>query len=419
MNTKYPLFTTILFCLLVCVGAVSAEGKEPEHVGDQLIAIAAKGELPRVVSGDKYTMTEISSTEVGRSEIVTYQVEKSGEIDMMQAIEQMQSAHSTACVDYDYMYGAPGGYIGSGTVGNVATGSSYSSSLYYDQWAFDQINLDPTTQTGGAQTTIAILDAFQPNSGAIWSNQAVTFHTPIPLSDHQPANAQNVELHGSLVTSLARSVAPDSEIMQVAVLNEWGVGTLSAIVQALDYVLEKHQTEGLPNLVVNMSFGTDQPDDCGILEAMLADAKGNHDVVFVASAGNDSPAAGVAPALYPASSPYVVAVAASNSSHQMAAYSHDGLLMAPGGEHAESNVEQPCDYADEVVVGLAPVSVGGGLHVICSVGTSFAAPFVSGAAATMLGVNGASADVVIQTIDSNAEQNGDVLDLQSSAGVVQ
>lgn len=414
---RHVVIISFFLCMMFGVGAISAENSDKEpvdapYLSDQMVATAPQGDLPARITGNGFILVKTGSVSIGLNEIAAYSIkENRAKVETSYAIEFLKHSVSSACVDYDLIHGTPGGYIEGGTVNNIQTAPTSSAQQFNKQWGFQHINLDPHTATGGENTLIAVLDAFQPDSDLIWDDPNVTFVTPTTLPTYQPPNAPNVELHGSMVTSLARAVAPESSVMQVATLNEWGIGHLFGVVEALDYVLSAFESLPQEYLVINMSFGASHEDKCGLIERLLAEGDRRYNVVYVAAAGNGGTSDTSTPPLYPARSQHVVAVAASNNAYQMTSYSHLGDVMAPGGEQVDPNVSA-CQQQATIVLGYAPTTIGAQSNtLLCSIGTSFSAPLVAGLAAAHFGVSATTDTAVIDLIESGAVQNSGVIDV--------
>lgn len=163
--------------------------------------------------------------------------------------------------------------------------------------------------------------------------------------------------HGTLVAGVIRLVAPDADIYVYRVLDTTGLGDgyhiAAAVLQAID--------DGCK--VINLSLGM-----IGIHDALDDALKAAHQdgVYIVASAGNDDTDIG-ATFPFPASRTYCHTVAALDSVNAKADFSNYGVkvdICAPG-----TQIYGP--YLDSSYVWWD--------------GTSFAAPFVSGGAAVIIG----------------------------------
>jgi len=187
--------------------------------------------------------------------------------------------------------------------------------------------------------------------------------------------------HGTAVAYVAAGsddkyggVAQDAKVASLKAFFKDGTSLDHIILRAL------HETLNLDVVVVNMSFGGPGGPDAPLSRAanMLA-ARGK---VPVAAAGNDGPERGTVGA--PASGELVIAVGAVNKQRKVTDYSSrgpvDGLikpdLVAPGGDRRGLVVSAKPRDAPPIGPPVDDCHVG-------VVGTSFAAPHVSGAAALL------------------------------------
>lgn len=164
--------------------------------------------------------------------------------------------------------------------------------------------------------------------------------------------------HGTMTAGIVHLVAPQAKIMPLKAFNANGSGYNSDILRAIYYAVKNGAK------VVNMSF------DYTSYSPELANAikyANNHDVVSIASAGND----GQQITVYPGGLPSVVEVASTSNSDIQSVFTNYGAppvwLAAPG----------------EGVMTTYPWGTWA-----AGWGTSFSAPLVSGTAALMLGTNG-------------------------------
>ncbi len=160
--------------------------------------------------------------------------------------------------------------------------------------------------------------------------------------------------HGTMVAGIIHLVAPTAKIMPLKVFGSDGTANLSDIVRAIYFAVDNGAR------VINMSFSFSSPSISLMKAINYATA---HDVVCVASVGND----GAETLRYPASYRNVIGVASTDNSDTRSAFSNYGEALvdiaAPG----------------EGIVTAYP----GGHYAVVS-GTSFAAPMVSGGAALLV-----------------------------------
>lgn len=163
--------------------------------------------------------------------------------------------------------------------------------------------------------------------------------------------------HGTMVAGIIHLVAPSAKILPLTAFQADGSGYLSAVLRAIYYAVQNHAT------VINMSF--DFPSASPELQDAVAYAT-QHGVTCVASAGNDGQDVMVYPAGYQDD---VMGIASVDNVDQRSSFSNygDGLVFAaaPG----------------EAVITTYP-----GNTYAAGWGTSFSAPFVSGAVALLDGM---------------------------------
>jgi serine protease len=188
-------------------------------------------------------------------------------------------------------------------------------------------------------------------------------------------------------------VAYNARLIPIRAADHIGVATSEAA-DAIEWVSGGH-VDGIedakyPAQVINMSFGNYRSGKCEVAEPALAQAIQRaiaRNVVIVASAGNDG-VDGTANNHVPSTCPGVVAVAASDYSFNRAAYSNYGAavaLAAPVGDGIGNPDQMYYEWSwllsnsgtygpiDDAVPRVAP-----------DVGTSFAAPMVTGTVALMI-----------------------------------
>jgi subtilisin family serine protease len=164
--------------------------------------------------------------------------------------------------------------------------------------------------------------------------------------------------HGTMTAGIVHLVAPQAKIMPLKAFNADGTGYDSDVLRAIYYAVKNGAK------VMNMSFDyqTYSPELANAIN--YANKSG---VVSVASAGND----GQQIAVYPGALPSMIDVASTSNSDIQSVFTNYGAppvwLAAPG----------------EGVVTTYPWGT-----YAAGWGTSFSAPFVSGTAALILGVNG-------------------------------
>lgn len=195
----------------------------------------------------------------------------------------------------------------------------------------------------------------------------------------------DVEEHGASIASLIDQMAPDAKLKLYCVLDPSGYGRLSALLAGLATFIDQHPpTDG--RSVINLSLGVSGDvtqignNPTGLLSLTL-DAAYKLGFVNVAAAGNQGNNSAMN---HPAAYASVISVAGSTEERLPSDFSNLGEIGAPaggnwGGEEAtaEACIEEPGRF----VITRADSSPTSHL---CWLGTSFAAPLVSGAVALLL-----------------------------------
>ncbi|HEY5648181.1 MAG TPA: S8 family serine peptidase [Nitrospiria bacterium] len=210
-----------------------------------------------------------------------------------------------------------------------------------------------------------------------------------PIGDNDPLDDHG---HGTLVGGVAAAegdngigvtgILWNASIMPLKVLDSNGCGSVSDEVEAIDFAieqLERMQAQaGKPTrMVINASFGA--PGQSFAEEAAIRRA-GSAGIVFVAAAGNSGDNNDQFP-IYPASHNLgnVISVASSNHNDRLSFFSHFGKnnvdLTAPG--------ERILSTAPSWFSCFSTIAQPAAGYCFES-GTSFAAPFVSGAAGLLM-----------------------------------
>lgn len=240
------------------------------------------------------------------------------------------------------------------------------------QWGLQRINAPQAwdVSPGSPGALIAIVDTGIDVNHPDLRNKIAGQYDAVNRSE---GYAQDIVGHGTHVAGIAAAtagngtgiagVSPNSQLLAVraAYLDAAGnpVITTDAITAGIDWAVAKGAK------VVNLSLGGADYDPLLAQAVENAVAKG---VVVVAAAGNDNGG----PVEYPAAFPGVIAVAATNSEDVEAPFSAQGpqvAVSAPGADILST-------YYDP--------STGASSYASMS-GTSMAAPFVTGAAALLLG----------------------------------
>lgn len=164
--------------------------------------------------------------------------------------------------------------------------------------------------------------------------------------------------HGTMVAGIIHLVAPTAKIMPLKAFQSNGTGNLSDILRAIYYAIQNHAN------VINMSF--DMKSSSAELGRAVQSAS-NAGIICVAAAGNDAKDETVYPA---ALTDNVMGIASTSDADTLSYFTNYGAdivwMAAPG----------------EDIISTYPF----GTYAAES-GTSFSAPFVSGAAALLVQVN--------------------------------
>ncbi|WP_395091223.1 S8 family serine peptidase [Armatimonas sp.] len=235
------------------------------------------------------------------------------------------------------------------------------SSVAINPTASQQLGLSASRSIKRTSAVIvAVLDTGVQASHPTLSGHLVAGYnaiTPSATPEEVADGVQNqVQGHGTMVSGVIAQLAPEAKILPVRVLNADGTGTVFNVVRGLRWAVSHGAS------VVNLSFGT--PTASRTLQSAIQDAR-KAGVVIVASAGN----AGKEQRDYPAGFSEAIAVAAVDSTDTKASFSNYGshiTLSAPGTSIRSTYLNSS----------FATWS-----------GTSFAAPFVAGAAALIRASN--------------------------------
>jgi len=378
-------------------------------------------------------------------------------------VRRINAVGSEACVFggpnwlIGYPYSAAGSPYSAAGSPYSAAGSPFASpgtavrpEDFWTQWALERIGLIQngmrTTEQCGQGVRVGVFDT-SPFAAAGRPVPASWGHPPLLTVIHPdifgqfplppPPAVDGVEppdlsSHGLSVAGLVYAVAPHSDIYLYRVLDRHARGNLFVLCQALlGFMRGAVSNPDVPNgAIINLSLGLPLPPNWHhlvgtgwvfALEVVLALA---HclGVTVVASAGNESTRTGpAAPSEFPASLSHVIGVMASNYGDDRSCFSNDGDITAPGGdgydcgngcEPESENTDCSCPWnkvadAERWKYGvIGPVLANSEFPYGFArwLGTSFAAPLVSGLAALVLdeGKGRLSPEQVRVTIMNNA-----------------
>jgi subtilisin family serine protease len=218
---------------------------------------------------------------------------------------------------------------------------------------------DFTRNTSGSGSELTDVNQSAIGSGA--SPVMVNQESAAILDQQSASNLQQPQFaafgHGTMVSGIIHLVSPTALIMPLKAFKADGTGHLSDVLRAIYFAVQNYAR------VINMSFSISTYS--GEMAAAIKFAD-RHQVICVASAGND----GRDETVYPAAFADVMGVASTTNNDTLSSFSNYGedlvWVAAPG----------------EGIVTTYPFGTYG-----AGWGTSFSAPFVSGAAALLLGTN--------------------------------
>jgi subtilisin family serine protease len=245
----------------------------------------------------------------------------------------------------------------------LETGTAGKQNIYGDKvpWNITRIKADRLHDMGitGAGVKVAVFD-----TGIDLDNPDLNVAGGISFVDgvtsYDDDNGHGTAMAGILAASLNGSglvgVAPSIELYSVKVLDSYGMGRYSSVLQAIDWAIENDID------IITMSFGGSQYSQ--ILSEAIKKASDKNIMIF-AAAGNT----GSNGIYYPAAFPHVVCVGSTDSNNTVAAFSNRGEqmnLVAPGVAVETLGMNNSNTYVD---------------------GTSASVQHAAGVAALLLGAN--------------------------------
>lgn len=231
------------------------------------------------------------------------------------------------------------------------------------QWALTRLRAeDAWTQATGAGVTVAVLDT---GVSARHPDLRGKVDSGFDAIDRRGGADGDPNGHGTLVAGIIAGdrngsgitgLAPGTRILPVRVIGPHGAGTSVSIFNGIIWAVQ-HGAD-----VINMSFGSRDPDRVELSAIEWARARG---VILIAAAGNDGSSAPLFPAAYDGPDSDVIGVGATTRDDLRARFSQTGPsvdVAAPG---------------TNILTTAAPARRSFGW----ASGTSMAAPFVSATAA--------------------------------------
>ena len=282
----------------------------------------------------------------------------------------------------------------------------YTSGVLAQQWHYSLINGPVAWQLapgGGNGVSVAVLDTGLFQDGGQWhpdlaSNVIAGFDAVD--GDELPADPGNSVggsvYHGTHVSGTVAAavngsggagVAFGSRLMPVRVLGEGGTGTLSDLLEGMQWVLGDQNRSSAD--IVNLSLGGLPCGDPGVAVTLqqLIDEGVGRGILYVAAAGNSA----TSEPSCPAALENVFSVSAVDGAGVPASYSNFGStidLAAPGGDASRDGNG---DGRGDLVSSTSAAIVDGQLQPVYRglQGTSMAAPHFSGVLALMKEANAA------------------------------
>jgi subtilisin family serine protease len=161
------------------------------------------------------------------------------------------------------------------------------------------------------------------------------------------------------------------------------------------FIRDVSHNRSLRGAVINLSLGLSGTGEDALTEPaslrLLLEVANALGMVIVAAAGNDSaPKAGSRPAQIPAAWDFVIGVAACNYDRKLACFSNAGDILAPGGGGVDPFCLPGLDRCRGADCRYALISLSTATWTGFSygVGSSYAAPLITGLAACILSAIG-------------------------------
>jgi serine protease len=290
-------------------------------------------------------------------------------------ITQGQNARNAVGVELDSLL----------TISDVPTGTDPDREI---QWDFGKLHVADAWRTStGAGAVVAVLDSGVDAKHPDLAGQVLAGYDEITgrAGANTDPNGHGTHVAGTIAAVTGNDVgisgiAPDATILPVRVVDAKGEGFMSDAAKGIVYAAD-HGAD-----VINMSLGSKDQNKAVTIAVAYARSKG---VVVVAAAGNEREQG--SPISYPAATPGVIAVAATDDADKVASFSNRGGYVdvaAPG----------------ERILSTVPASKG---YYAAYSGTSMASPHVAAVAALIRSKYPAlTPDKVERVLESSATDLG-------------
>ncbi len=271
---------------------------------------------------------------------------------------------------------------------------AYTDDGTADNWAYESVHADAAAAYGcdGTGVRIAILDTGVRESHEVFqaagsgTASGTIFIEGIDYTGTPLGGTRDYIGHGTFIASILAAqpenslgitgIAPGAELVPMKCFDKEDA-SVSVLTQAIYDAADIYECD-----IIHMSWGTESEDD-GLLEAVeYAYEKG---CILVASAGNDGNSA----EFYPAAWPQVISVGAADRDFKRTGFSQQNsqtLILAPG-----SGIAGAGHTSDRASCTLT--------------GTSYAAAYVTGAAALALqAVPSLTPEAFVQVLRNSADK---------------
>jgi len=256
----------------------------------------------------------------------------------------------------------------------VAAQPTYSPYALTYAAGFEEIREDVARRHGipvdGSGISVAVVGSGIRDTHELLNGRVVAHwnYTAEPLGDQFD--------HDTGVASLVVAVAPMCNILDFKVLDHEGRGTDEQVVEAIDDIITMHEEgDELAPDVVNLSLGAPDVSYDSALRAISREAV-DRNIFLVASAGNSGPGPGTITS--PACERYVFAIGSVDP-----IIDEEGNITGFGISQFSSRGPNPEGYIKPDVVffgrDVILASSASDTATKANTGTSFAAPFISGA----------------------------------------